>query len=231
MKGKYDGRKRVVIPSPNICCGEVVEGALEVGHGDALVDDEPLDLVEHRRVRRVVLVGAEDPARADHVDRRGPGQHGACLHRRGVGAQHQVVVGRVGPEGVLHGAGRVVGAEVEGVEVEPLGLEHRALGDLPAHGHEEVGDVVGHQRDRVARAARATAGRERDVDGLLDEHPLLGLGLERRRALGERLVHCAAGLADALARLLLAPAAAARRSHGWPARAASGRRRGRAGPA
>ena len=36
---------------------------------DALVDDEALDLVEHRAVGRVVLVGAEDPARADDVDR------------------------------------------------------------------------------------------------------------------------------------------------------------------
>src|SRR4051812_40117000 len=61
--------------------GEVVEGALEVGHRDALVDDEPLDLVEHRRVRRVVRVGAEDATRADHVDRRRPAEHGARLHR------------------------------------------------------------------------------------------------------------------------------------------------------
>src|SRR5690606_27709668 len=37
--------------------GEVVERALEVGHRDALVDDQALDLVEHRAVRRVVLVG------------------------------------------------------------------------------------------------------------------------------------------------------------------------------
>ncbi len=82
----------------------MVEGALEVGHRDALVDDEPLHLVEDRAVRGVVLVGAEDPARADDVDRGLAREHRARLDRRGVGAQHEVVVGRVGPERVLHRA-------------------------------------------------------------------------------------------------------------------------------
>ena len=45
-------------------------------------------------------------------------------------------------------------------------------------------------------------GRQRDVDGLLDQHPLLVLDLEHGLALGERLVDRAAGLADALAGLL-----------------------------
>ena len=135
--------------------GEVVERALEVGHGDALVDDEALDLVEHRAVRGVVLVGAEDPAGADDVDRRLAGQHRAGLHRRGVRAQHDGVVGRLGPEGVLHGARRVVGPEVERVEVEPLGLDDRALGDLPAHRHEDVGDPLRQRGDRVPGAGGA----------------------------------------------------------------------------
>ena len=41
-----------------------------------------------------------------------------------------------------------------------------------------------------------------DVDGLLDEHPLLGLDLELGLALRERLVDRAAGLADPLAGVL-----------------------------
>ena len=180
----------------------VVERALEVGHRDALVDDQPLDLVEHRAVRGVVLVGAEHPARADDVDRRLAGQHRARLHRRGVRAQHDRVLGRLGPEGVLHGARRVVGAEVEGVEVQPLGLDDRALGDLPAHRHEDVGDPLGQRRDRVPGAARAAVPGQRDVDGLLDQHPLLVLGLEHGLPRGERLADRAAGLADALAGVL-----------------------------
>ena len=190
MNGKYDGRNRVVIPSPNIGCGEVVEGALEVGHRDALVDDEALDLVEHRACawRRTRRCGRPGPGQID-VDRRRAGQHRARLHRRGVGAQHEVVVGRLGPEGVLHGARRVVGAEVEGVEVEPLGLDDRALGDLPAHRHEDVGDAARTSVVSGCRAPRGGAVRgQRDVDGLLDQHPLLVLGLEHglplRRAPG-----------------------------------------------
>ena len=58
-----------------------LERAPEVGHGAALVDAQALDLVEDRQVRRVVLVGAEDLAGADDVDRRGALQQGAHLHR------------------------------------------------------------------------------------------------------------------------------------------------------
>ena len=48
---------------------------------------------------------------------------------------------------------------------------------------------------------RAVPG-QRDVDGLLDQHPLLVLGLELGLPGGERLVDGAAGLADALAGVL-----------------------------
>ena len=44
--------------------------------------------------------------------------------------------------------------------------------------------------------------RQRDVDGLLDQHPLLVLGLEHHGAGGERLVDRATRLADPLAGLL-----------------------------
>ena len=54
--------------------------------------------------------------------------------------------------------------------------------------------------DSVVIGCRAPRGRavpgQRDVDGLLDQHPLLGLGLELGLARGEGLVDRAAGLAD-----------------------------------
>ena len=53
-------------------------------------DAQPLDLVEHRRVPQVVVV-AVDAARADDADRRLAREHGADLHRRGVGAQQPAV--------------------------------------------------------------------------------------------------------------------------------------------
>ena len=182
--------------------GEVVEGALEVGHRDALVDDEALDLVEHRAVRGVVLVGAEDAAGRDDVDGRLPGEHRACLHGAGLGAQHEVVLGRLGPEGVLHRARRVVGAEVERVEVEPLGLDERTFRHLPAHRDEDVGDPLGEHRDRVPGSGDLAVPGKGDVHGLLDEHPLLGLDLELGLTLPQCLVDRAPGLADPLAGVL-----------------------------
>ena len=57
-----------------------------------LVDGEPLDLVEDRAVRRVGRVAAVDAAERDHVDRRLLRLHHADLRRRGLRAQHVVVV-------------------------------------------------------------------------------------------------------------------------------------------
>ena len=66
--------------------GEREQRALEVAERDVLVDREALDLVELRRVRRVVVapVGA---AGDDDVQRRRLQLHRAHLHRRGVRAQ------------------------------------------------------------------------------------------------------------------------------------------------
>ena len=43
------------MPGAEEALGELGEHALQVGHRDVLVDEEALDLVEHRRVRRVVV--------------------------------------------------------------------------------------------------------------------------------------------------------------------------------
>ena len=40
--------------------GEVLQGAAQVGHGQVLVDGQALELVEHRGVRGVELIGAVD---------------------------------------------------------------------------------------------------------------------------------------------------------------------------
>ena len=53
--------------------------------------------------------------------------------------------------------------------------------------------------ERVAGAGRYAVVGQRDVHRLLDQHPLVALGLQLGLAGGERLVHGAAGLADELA--------------------------------
>jgi hypothetical protein len=96
----------------------------------------------------------------------------------------------------------VVGAEVERVEVQPLRLDHGALGDLPAHRDEDVGDQLRTGGERVPGAARGAVDRQGDVDGLFGQHPLLVLRLEHHLAGGQRLVHRAPCLADPLAGVL-----------------------------
>src|SRR6476469_8504834 len=60
---------------------ERVERAAQVGHRQALVNGEALDLVEDRGVRGVEVVGAEDLAGSHDVDRRLLLEHGADLDR------------------------------------------------------------------------------------------------------------------------------------------------------
>ena len=87
------GEREVVRAQADLAVGpeerarEVLERALEVRQREAAVDREALDLLEHRRVRRVERVAAVDAARADHVDRRRLLLHHAHLHRRGLRAQ------------------------------------------------------------------------------------------------------------------------------------------------
>ena len=84
----------------------------------ALVDDEALDLVEHRRVR-LVAVAAIGATRNDDADRRLLLEHGADLHRRGVRAQQQPrsVRLRVEEERVVHLPRRVSGGKLSMVKL------------------------------------------------------------------------------------------------------------------
>ncbi|MGX1268871.1 hypothetical protein RKD18_002065 [Streptomyces phaeoluteigriseus] len=122
-----------------------------------------------------------------------------------MGAQHDAGLGARAAAGRLHEervgltAGRVVRADVQGVEVEPLGLDLRALGDLVAHGDEDVLDALREGGERVAGAGRHAVVGQRDVHRLLDQHARVALGLQFHLPGGEALVHRAAGLADEFA--------------------------------
>ena len=207
----------------------MVERAAQVRHGEAAVDGQALDLVEDRGVRRVELVGPVDPAGRDDVDRRRARQHGAGLHRAGVRAQHQAgVLGR-DEEGVHHRAGRVVAADVERVEVQPLRLELGAVGDLVAHAHEDVGDPVGQRRERVPGAARDAVPGQRDVDPLLGQHAGVALGLELGQPGVVRLLDGEPGGVDPLAGVAPGGRGQRARARGGPAAPARGRPGGPAG--
>ena len=110
----------------------------------------------------------------------------------------------------------MVGAEVQGVEVIPLGFHFRPRRNLPAHRDEEVLDILHKPRQRVARAQGLTADRQRHVNRLGGEGALLLLslnllllGAKRAPEIGAQLAHEFAGFlllvggerANSLARL------------------------------
>ena len=167
-----------------------------------LVDHEALDLVEHRRVRRVA-VAAVDAARRDDADRRLLRHHGADLHRARVRAQHQPrAVGlRREIEGVVLLPRGVLGRDVELGEVEVVGLDVRPFGDGEAHVGEDLDDLVEHLADGMDAAAgeRAEPHGQRDVG-------LLGLRAGRRaRASSAALRASSASLTRALRSLTACP--------------------------
>ena len=109
----------------------------------APVDQQALDLVEHRRVGDVAVapVGA---AGRDDPERRLAGQHGADLHRARVGAQQQrpaVLLG-LEVEGVEHLPGRMLRRDVERLEIVPVVLDVRTFGDGEAHVGEDRDDLL-----------------------------------------------------------------------------------------
>ena len=98
------------------------------------VDDEPLDLMEHRRMR-LVGVAAIGAAGADHADRRLLRQHGAHLHRARVRAQDLARAVRAGieKERVVHVARRMIRRKVQLGEIIVVALDVRPFGDGKAH--------------------------------------------------------------------------------------------------
>ena len=116
-----------------------------------LVDHQPLDLMEHRRVGLVGIdpIGA---AGADHADRRLLRQHGADLHRGGVRAQKhaRAVRLRMEEERVLHLPGGMIVLEVQHREIVCVGLDVGTFGDRKAHVGEDrrqLVDDLAHRMD------------------------------------------------------------------------------------
>ena len=215
------GEREVVRPQPGPQAGaeqrvdERLDRAAQVGHGQALVHRQALDLVEDRQVGGVQRLVPVDLARAHHVERQRPGEQAPDLHGRGVGAQHHapggdpgtprqgapLVAPRGDEQGVLHLPRRVVGQEVKRVEVVPLGLDLWPLGDLVAHRDEHVGELVGEHADRVAGTLRRAVVGQRDVDALGDQHLLVALVLKLLLACRQRVPDARDRGADPAARV------------------------------
>ena len=144
---------------------EIDQRALQMAQREVAIEDQALALVEHRRVRRVV-VGAVGAADDDDADRRRLRQHGADLHRRGLRAQHRrrLVALRRQVERVLVGARGMMRRDVERGEIHPVGFDVGAFGDRAAHGAEDRGDLLHGAADRVDQAGLARARRQGGVE-------------------------------------------------------------------
>ena len=192
---------------------KVVERALKIAKGDALVDDQALDLVELRQVAGVGRVGTVDGTRADHVDGRLLRLHGVDLHARGLGAQQHVglavgvslgvrdaagvVVDHV--EGIAGRAARVIHGRVERGEVVVGSIDHGAGLDGVADAAKDVLGLLDDLLDQVLVTDLRTDARQRDVDGLVLECVLEGGGLHLGGALVEHALDQLAHLVGALA--------------------------------
>ena len=128
-------------------------------------------------------VAAIDLARGDRARGRAPGQHGADLHRRGMGPQQRA------PrhvERVLHVAGGMVVGEIEGPEIVVVALDFRTLRHREAQPLEDLDDLVLHLREGMEGAGSGKASRQRQVHALGGERAAALVVLERHHPCLER---------------------------------------------
>src|SRR5690606_15043444 len=125
-------------------------------------DQQPFDLMEHRRVSDI-RVAAIDTARADNADRRLLRLHGAYLHRRGMGAQQHV---RIEIESVMHRPRRMVAGNIEGFEVVIIVFDFRPFGHAVADTSEELLDALESTGDRMQATSGLATARQGYIDTL-----------------------------------------------------------------
>ena len=158
VNGKNDGRKRTVMSSRSKKLRRnSVNTPFRSANDTSSVDPQALDLVEHRRMRRVA-VDAVDATRRDDLDRRRVRFHVADLDRRRVRAQHHAAFD---VERVVHRARRMVLRRVERGEVVEVVLDLRTVGDVEAERAEQRLDALERARDRMQRADAAAAAGQR----------------------------------------------------------------------
>ena len=162
---------------------------------NALVDDQALHLMEHRRVGGVTIA-AIDPARGDNAHRLSPVptccQHGADLHRAGVGAQHHLAAlgGSVGQiESVVHRPRRMALGHIERGEIVPVVLDLRPGRHGKAHVGKNLGQLVHHLRHRMHRSAHGIGRGQGQVDRLGGQAGIQRGGFKRGFCRRQRLGH------------------------------------------
>ena len=185
------------VARPEVGLGEGLDGAGQVGEGDAPVDDQPLDLVEDRHVGGVGRVAPVDAAGHDDVDGRRLALHHPDLHGRRVGAQHHAAgLAVVDEQRVPLLRAGWSGRHVQGGEVVPVALDLGAFGDGEAEADEHVlealvglGHEVGVAARRPAASSSVRSRRSAAEPGATVVGGELGAALPRAASLelGQRL--------------------------------------------
>ena len=171
------------------------ENSLQIGHADALVDDQTLDLMEQRGMGRIDVVTAEYTARCNDADRRLLVFHRADLNRRGLRAENNII-GYI--EGVLRITCRMILRNVQGFEIVVVGLDIRTLCDRESHADKNILDFIQNKIDRMLLANRNFSARHRDIEGLALELALEGNCLQTLLVLSQTCFNRRAELVDHL---------------------------------
>ena len=220
------------MPSPNMAAAKWSSVPFRCAIVRSLVDGEPFDLV-----KTGVWVASSSSVRnirpgADHIDRRLP-RRAACGPAPARCAY--AAPGRT-PRTRRRTCPAWSAAGWSGPMLRASKFSHSASTSGPSATSYPIAtktsaDPFLDRRQRVPGTPRATVPGQGDVDGLLDQDAFVALGLQLNRLRGgDRLADVAPRSARPAGRHPCGPAVAGRRSPGWPAPAASGRRRGRAGP-
>ena len=119
-----------------------------------------------------------------------------------MGTQHLAGAFRRNVEGVLQCTSWVIRQEVQCVEVEVLCFHLWALGDFPAHAHEDVCDLLVEDRDRVQRTNLLTGGWNGDIHALQLENLSIALFFQNNFYLSKVLFGATKCHVDKAARIL-----------------------------
>jgi len=142
-----------------------IEGTLQIRHGDVLVNDHALYLMEHGGVGGIHLVLPVHPAGCQDADGQFHGLHRVDLHRRGLAAEHHPAV-LVKIEGVRPVPRGVALLCVEAVKVIVSQFYLRAVQDGKSHAYEDVFNLVQGNVHGVLMPQLLLAARDGDVHRL-----------------------------------------------------------------
>src|SRR5687768_8210398 len=110
-----------------------------MGHRDALIDAETLELMEHRCMGHIGRVAAEYLAGCKYADRNASPLHRTDLNGGGLRPERESV-GRI--ERVLRFSGRVTLWNIQGVEIVMIGFDLAIVLDGIAHRDKYVLDLL-----------------------------------------------------------------------------------------